>query len=433
MNLDALLTLMRQRLASDLHLREGRPPLMRVGGDLLPTEHPVLDSNNLWNLIAPALNETLVAKLETEREVDIDYEVPGVARFRLNVFYSKARIGAVIRLIPLEVPTIDMLGLPPVLKDLSVKPHGLFLVTGPTGSGKSTTLAACVEHINQTRHCHVVTIEDPIEFVYQDKKATLTQRALGRDSLDHKRALRAALRQDPDVILAGEMRDTETMELAIHAAETGHLVLSTLHTNDAKQTIDRILDSFPPEAQKGVRRMLAVSLVGVVCQRLIKRASGQGRIPALEIMVNSPAIKELIEKGDTMGMDKSIAASQSYWRMQTFNQSLAQLVLDRLILPEEALKNSASPDDLKLMMRGFGRNKSNFGNYAQTDEDRAADSARRAKEAEVQAQNIQKAQAAAQSEQQAQQGGVRRDNQKGTVMTGRFGKAAMRKHQRRHQ
>ncbi|MDF1663055.1 MAG: PilT/PilU family type 4a pilus ATPase, partial [Planctomycetota bacterium] len=338
MNLDALLTLMRQRLASDLHLREGRPPLMRVGGDLLPTEHPVLDSNNLWNLIAPALNETLVAKLETEREVDIDYEVPGVARFRLNVFYSKARIGAVIRLIPLDVPTIDMLGLPPVLKDLSVKPHGLFLVTGPTGSGKSTTLASCVEHINQTRHCHVITIEDPIEFVYQDKKATITQRALGRDSLDHKRALRAALRQDPDVILAGEMRDRETMELAIHAAETGHLVLSTLHTNDAKQTIDRILDSFPADVQKGVRRMLSVSLVGVVCQRLIKRASGQGRIPALEILVNSPAIRELIEKGDTMGMDKTIASSQSYWRMQTFNQSLAQLVQDRLILPEEALK-----------------------------------------------------------------------------------------------
>ena len=427
MNLDALLTLMRQRLASDLHLREGRPPLMRVGGDLLPTEHPVLDANNLWNLIAPALNETLVAKLEAEREVDIDYEVPGVARFRLNVFYSKARIGAVIRLIPLDVPTIDMLGLPPVLKDLSVKPHGLFLVTGPTGSGKSTTLASCVEHINSTRHCHVITIEDPIEFVYTDKKATITQRALGRDSLDHKRALRAALRQDPDVILAGEMRDKETMELAIHAAETGHLVLSTLHTNDAKQTIDRILDSFPADAQKGVRRMLAVSLVGVVCQRLIKRASGQGRIPALEILVNSPAIRELIEKGDTNGMDKTIASSQSYWRMQTFNQSLAQLVEDRFILPEEAIKNSGSPDDLKLMMRGFGRNKANFGNYSQTDEDRAADDARRAQEAEVQAQNVQKAQAAA----QAAQGGVRRDQNKGTVMTGRFGKAAARKNQRR--
>jgi twitching motility protein PilT len=411
MNLDALLTTMRQRLASDLHLREGRPPLMRVGGDLLATEHPPLDSHTLWSLVAPALNETLVKKLEDEREVDIDYEVSGVARFRLNIFYSKARIGAVIRLIPLEVPTIEMLGLPPVLKDLSSKPNGLYLVTGPTGSGKSTTLAACVEHINQSRHCHIITIEDPIEFVYQDKRATITQRALGRDSLNNKRALRSALRQDPDVILAGEMRDRETIELAIHAAETGHLVLSTLHTNDAKQTIDRILDAFSAEAQIGVRRVLAMTLVGVVCQRLIKRASGRGRVPVLEILVSTPAIKELIEKGDTTGIGRVMASSQAYWRMQTFNQSLAQLVQDRLIHQDEAMKASSSPDDLSLLLRGLGRgNKSNANFYSEEGEGAAA--------AEQQNQPAQ------------QQGQVKRDGQQGMMMTGRFGKAAQRRRDR---
>jgi len=353
--LDELLTLMQKRKASDLHLREGRPPLMRVGGDILPTEHAPLHAESLWNLLAPTMNESLVGKLEEEREVDLSYEVPGVARFRFNIFYARAKIGAVIRLIPVDVPTIDGLGMPAVLKDLSSKPHGIFLVTGPTGSGKSTTLAACVEHINRTRHCHIITVEDPIEFVYTDQKAVITQRALGRDSLSHKHALRAALRQDPDVILAGEMRDRETMELAIHAAETGHLVLSTLHTNDAKQTIDRILDSFPPEAQKGLRRMLSVTLIGVVCQRLIKHASGSGRVPAMEIMINSPAIRELINKGDTAGVGKAIQSSQSYYRMQSFNQHLAKLVSERKITTEDALANSGEPDDLKLLLRGLGR------------------------------------------------------------------------------
>lgn len=425
LTLDNILTLMRERVASDLHLRLGRPPLMRMGGDLLPTEHPPLTSDAVWALISPVMNEHLVAKLEEERELDLDYQVPGVARFRFNIFYTKGVLGAVIRLIPLDVPTIDQLGLPPVLKDLSVKPHGLFLVTGPTGSGKSTTLACCVEHINQTRHCHVITIEDPIEFVYSDKKATITQRALGRDSLTHKHALRAALRQDPDVILAGEMRDRETMELAIHAAETGHLVLSTLHTNDAKQTIDRILDTFPAEIQVGLRRMLSVSLIGVVCQRLIKSASGRGRVPAMEILVNSPAIKELIEKGDTAGIDKALAASQSYWRMQTFNQHLAQLVKERKITDEEAVKNSASPDDLKLMLRGLGRSqKSSFNMYAQSNEEAAA-----VKEAQVKAAAERQAKAAAAAKQQQQQ--QRPPSGRGNRMTGRFGKAAQRGQQRR--
>lgn len=344
-----------RRDGSDLILKVGRPPLMRLNGQLLPSEFPVQTDATIKETLAPILTDFHRQRLETEREVDLSFEIKGVARFRVNVFHQRNHVGTVIRLIPLETPTIDGLNLPPVLKDVAGNPHGIILVTGPTGSGKSTTLAAIVEHINTSRHAHIITIEDPVEFVYTDKKSTVTQRGIGEDTLSEKRALRAALRQNPDVILAGEMRDRETMELALHAAETGHLVLSTLHTNDARQSVTRITDAFPPEMRTGLLRMLSITMRAVISQRLIRRADGTGRAPAFEVMIVSPTIKQMIEKGDIDGMAKAIESSSSYYRMQSFNQSLAELVQRRLITPELAMDNSSSPGDLKLLLKGMTR------------------------------------------------------------------------------
>jgi len=343
------------RNGSDLVLKYGRPPLMRLSGQLLPSEFPVQDDASIKANLDPILKDYHRERLETEREVDLSFEIEGMARFRVNVFHQRGHVGTVIRLIPLTTPTIDEMNLPSVLKDVAVSPNGIVLVTGPTGSGKSTTLAAVVQHINLTRHAHVITIEDPVEFVYTDDKATITQRGIGEDTLSAGRALRAALRQNPDVILAGEMRDRETMELALHAAETGHLVLSTLHTNDAKQSITRITDAFPAENKIGLLRMLSNSLRAVVSQRLLRKADGSGRVAAHEIMIVSPTIEAMIEKGDIDGMAKAIASSSSYYRMQSFNQSLAELVAKRQITEKTALSASTEPGDLKLLLKGLSR------------------------------------------------------------------------------
>ena len=348
---DLLIELTRRR-GSDLVLKEGRPPIMRISGQMLPSEYLALTADALWALLGEVIGESYAKRLEAEREVDFGFEYEGIARFRANVFFQRSKIGAVIRAIPLEVPTIESLNLPSVLKDMAAAPNGILLVTGPTGSGKSTTLAAVVEYINRSRAAHIITIEDPIEFVYTDKKSTVTQRALGRDSLSIEKALRAALRQAPDVILAGEMRDRATMELAMHAAETGHLVLSTLHTNDAKQTIDRIIDTFPADARTGILRMLSVCLRGVLCQRLVRRTDGGGRVAAIEIMVNSPAIAVMLEKGNVHDIQKAIESSSSYYRMQSFNQALADLIRKRMISEEDGMANTATPSDLKLMLKG---------------------------------------------------------------------------------
>ncbi|MDC3379235.1 PilT/PilU family type 4a pilus ATPase [Planctomycetota bacterium] len=350
-----ILTNMVKRGGSDLILKQDRPPLMRLHGKLLQSNFEVQTAEVLWDNVSEILNDFYTEKLGEEREVDLSFEIEGVARFRVNVFHQRGRVGTVIRAIPLETPTIDELKLPSVLKDVAMSPHGIILVTGPTGSGKSTTLAAVVEHINMSRHAHIITIEDPIEFVYTDKRATITQRGIGEDVLNAGRALRAALRQNPDVILAGEMRDRETMELALHAAETGHLVMSTLHTNDAKQSVTRITDSFPPENKTGLLRMLSVCLKAVVSQRLLPTADGSGRVAAHEIMIVSPTIKQLIEKGAIDDMAKAIESSSSYYRMQSFNQSLCNLVNSRKITAEAALANSSSPGDLKLMLKGMQR------------------------------------------------------------------------------
>jgi twitching motility protein PilT len=341
------------RGGSDLHLKTGRPPLFRVSSDLAPGNFPELSDLDLNAILRAVLGREGYRLLQQDFECDASYELPGVARFRVNAFKRMGQFGAAFRAIPLTIPTIDLMGLPPVLKDICNAPQGMVLVTGPTGSGKSTSLAAMIEHLNQSQPLHIVTIEDPVEFVYTDQRSTITQRQLGSDVKSLHEALRRALRQDPDVILMGEMRDRETMELAMHAAETGHLVFSTLHTNDAKQTLDRIVDAFPAEASHQVRSMLALTLQAVVSQRLLRRADGLGRVAAVEIMINSPNIRELIAEGKTTQIEKAIAQSGDYYRMQTFNQALAKLVQARTITEEEGMKASTSPSDLRLILKGI--------------------------------------------------------------------------------
>ena len=331
MDIDAILKELVTRRGSDLHLKVGRPPLMRIASDLLPSEFPPLEDADMKAVLGQILGPLSWTRLEEDFEVDASYEIAEVARFRVNAFKERGRYGAAMRVIPLTTPTLDGMGHPAVLKDICQAAQGLVLVTGPTGSGKSTTLAAMITYINESTPLHIVTIEDPIEFIYTDKKCTIRQRQLGRDVKSLAEALRRVLRQDPDVILMGEMRDPETIELALHAAETGHLVFSTLHTNDAKQTIDRIISTFPTDAHPQIRAQLALALQAVVSQRLVKRADGSGRIAAMEIMINSPNIRELIHEGKTSSMEKAIASSGDFYRMQTFNQALAKLVQDRVV------------------------------------------------------------------------------------------------------
>jgi twitching motility protein PilT len=352
-DIDAILKELVSRRGSDLHLKIGRPPLMRISSDLLPSEFPPLSDVDMQGLLKHILKADGLARLEAEYELDASYEIKDVARFRINVFKERGQFGAAMRVIPLVIPTLDGMGLPALLKDICQAQQGMVLVTGPTGSGKSTTLAALMTHINETQPLHIVTIEDPIEFVYTDKMCTIRQRQLGTDVKSLAEALRRVLRQDPDVILMGEMRDPETIDLAMHAAETGHLVFSTLHTNDSKQTIDRIIDAFPSDAHSQVRAQLGLTLQAVVSQRLVRRADNNGRIAAMEIMINSPQIRELILEGKTQAIEKAMAASGDYYRMQTFNQALAKLTLDKTITEAEATAASTSPNDLKLLLKGF--------------------------------------------------------------------------------
>jgi len=352
-SIDAVLSDLILRGGSDLHLKIGRPPLFRVSSDLSPGSQPPLTEADMNAVLRTVLGRPGFRLLQEEFECDASYELPGVARFRVNAFKRMGQFGAAFRAIPLAIPSLDRMGLPPVLKDICKAPQGMVLVTGPTGSGKSTSLAAMVDYLNQTQPLHIVTIEDPVEFVYTDALSTITQRQLGSDVKSLHEALRRALRQDPDVILMGEMRDRETMELAMHAAETGHLVFSTLHTNDAKQTLDRIVDAFPAESSHQVRSMLALTLQAVVSQRLVRRADGKGRVAAVEVMINSPNIRELIAEGKTSQIEKSIAASGDFYKMQTFNQALARLIQSRTITEEEGMGASTSPSDLKLILRGI--------------------------------------------------------------------------------
>lgn len=329
---------------SDLHLRAGEPPVFRIHGKLTRTKYPVLESAE--ELVFPILNEQRRERLRTFMELDLSYEIEGVARFRVNCFKQRGKIGAVLRAIPVKIKTIDELMLPPICKDICLRPRGLVLVTGPTGSGKSTSLAAMVDHINRNRRCHIMTIEDPIEFVHNDMLSEINQREVEIDTHTFAAALKHVMRQNPDVILVGEMRDLETISLAITAAETGHLVFATLHTTDAPQTIDRIIDVFPPEQQNQIRMQLAVTIQSIISQTLLPRIDIEGRIAAFEVMVATPAIRTLIREGKTHQIYSDIQAGGEHG-MISLDQYLIDLLRKRYIAYEDALAKSSNPRDFE--------------------------------------------------------------------------------------
>ncbi len=350
-HLDQLLKLMTDRLASDLHLRPARPPLLRINGKLIPVDSEPVTPAAIEQMIGCLLNPLQQQQLEERMSLDLGYGVPGLARFRANIFRQRGTLAAVFRRIPFEVAGLETLGLPDVLEELTHLNSGLVLVTGPTGSGKSTTLAAMIRYILTRRPDHILTIEDPIEFLFGDDVATVSQREIGSDARSFSEALRHAMRQDPDVIMVGEMRDQETVSTVISAAETGHLVFSTLHTNSATQSVDRILDSFPGDQQRQVRLQLAQVLKGVVSIKLVERKDGQGLTPAVEILRRSPSIADLIEKGETEPLLEEIESSVAYYRMQSMNQSLLALMVHGTISHEEAMHQTPDPEDLSLKLR----------------------------------------------------------------------------------
>lgn len=342
MDITDLLTFCVQQGASDLHISAGEPPMIRKNGDILKVDPPPLQKEEARALLYDIMNDAQRRSFEEHRELDFSFGVPKVARFRANIFYQNRGLAGVFRVIPEKVLSLEELHAPPILTELANKPRGLVVVTGPTGSGKSTTLAAMVEHINQTHPYHILTIEDPIEFIYTPKRCSINQREVNRDTLSYNNALRSALREDPDVILIGEMRDLETMRLALTAAETGHLVFATLHTNSAAKTADRIIDAFPGNEKPLIRTMLAESLQGVIAQTLVKRADGKGRIAAFEIMVGIPAVRNLIRE-DKIAQLSSVIETHSQAGMQTLDQSLLQLVKRGLVKPEDARKKATDP------------------------------------------------------------------------------------------
>lgn len=319
--------------ASDVHISAGLPPVFRVHGELqVQRQWEPLDFEMTAGLVRPMLGNKWEV-FQEQGEIDLAYSLPGVSRFRVNVFHQRGSVGAAIRLIPREIPGLESLGLPPVVAELAGRQHGLILVTGPTGSGKSTTLAAMVDKINRERSCHIITLEDPIEYLHQHRRSIVNQREVGSDTRSFASALRAALRQDPDVILVGEMRDLETIATAITAAETGHLVLATLHTSSAVQSVDRIIDVFPPHQQGQVRIQLADTLEGVITQQLLPRADRKGRVAAVEVLIATPAVKNLIREGKTHQIVSSMQTGARYG-MQTMEMALRQLVTRGLIIDE---------------------------------------------------------------------------------------------------
>jgi len=341
-SIEQLLATVVERDASDLHIKVGSPPGMRVDGDLRPMGDKPLKPVDTENLVKQLLTDDQWAKFQRDGDLDTSYAVPGVSRFRVNVLTQRRTIGMVVRRIPTRIPTIEDLQLPDVCRTLAERPRGLVLVTGPTGSGKSTTLAALVDHVNESRSGHIVTMEDPIEFVHEDKNCWVTQREIGTDCSDFKAALRRALRQDPDVILVGEMRDFETIGLAVTAAETGHLVFGTLHTTSAVQTIGRIVDVFPPAQQQQIRLQLADTLRGVVSQTLLPRADGRGRAAAMEIMTGTDGVRALIREGKTVQITNLIQTGAKEG-MLTLEASLNRLVAERTITYETAVAKANNP------------------------------------------------------------------------------------------
>ena len=341
--------------ASDLHLTAGSPPMVRKKGKLSALDYPVLNAQDTREIVYSILNNEQRKRLENDWQIDLSYSVPNRARFRVNAFFQRASIGAVMRTIPQDIPHLEDLGLPPVLADFTRKPRGFVLVTGPTGSGKSTTLAAMIDMINKERHEHILTIEDPIEFLHRHQNCIVNQRELGTDASSFAQGLKAALRQDPDVILVGEMRDLETMATALTAAETGHLVFATLHTQDTAQTVDRIVDAFPPEQQHQVRVQLSIALQGIVTQQLLPTADGKGRACSTEVLVPTAGVRNLIREGKTHQIYSAIQTGAAHG-MQTMDASLVDLVRQGKITHQLAERRSSTPAELKRLLGGAAPN-----------------------------------------------------------------------------
>ncbi len=349
-----LLEIVLERGASDLHITAGAPPTIRLHGDLIRlVDYPILSPRILQGMIYAILPQKMRERLEGELELDMSYALPGKARFRVNVYYQRDSIGAAFRLIPYEIKTVESLGLPSVVADLARYPRGFVVVTGPTGSGKSTSLAGMVDIVNRERAAHIMTVEDPIEFLHKHQQCIVNQREVGADTHSFSQALKHVLRQDPDVILVGEMRDLETISTAITAAETGHLVFATLHTQDAPQTIDRIIDVFPPHQQQQVRVQLATTLQGVVTQQLLQTADGRSRAVACEVVICTPAVRNLIREGKVHQI-YSIMQAGGRFGMQTMDQALATLVKEGAISQQLAYERSHDPEELNRLIGGAG-------------------------------------------------------------------------------
>jgi twitching motility protein PilT len=352
-HIDDLLKEVVERNASDLHICVGVPPVLRVDGQLIPMNFEKFEPMESQRILYDILTDEQIQRFEDHWELDFSYSLQGLARFRVNIFKDKGTVAAAFRLIPMKIPTIKELQLPPVLETITRRPRGLVLVTGPTGSGKSTSLAAMINQINSERSVHIITIEDPIEYLHQHRFSIINQREVGQDTKEFANALRAALREDPDVILVGEMRDLETMQNAIRAAETGHLVFATLHTNSAAATVDRVIDVFPSEQQDQIRLMLSNSLEAVLCQQLLPRAGMPGRVCCMEIMIATPAIRNLIREAKSHQITSIIQTSANVG-MQTMDQHLRDLYHRGVITYDDAINRAMNPEELKNMINQAG-------------------------------------------------------------------------------
>ncbi len=355
MELNDILTVAVKAKGSDIHIKTGLPPIVRIDGRLHPIPNaPRLTPEIVATMAHSMMNQRQRQIFEEHWEVDLAYAIPGLGRFRVSAYHQRGTVAMVFRVITMAIPSLEALNLPPVLKKICAEERGLILVTGTTGSGKSSTLAAMIDHINQSRTCNIITVEDPVEFLHRDNKSIISQREVGCDTQTFASALKGALRQDPDVILVGEMRDLETIETAMTAAETGHLVMSTLHTMDAAETVNRIIGVFPPFHQRQVRIQLAGIIKGVISQRLVPKADGKGRVPAVEVMLGTARVRECIDdENKTKEIHDAIAQGYVSYGMQTFDQSLMKLLTSGLITYEEAMRQSSNPDDFALKMSGI--------------------------------------------------------------------------------
>ena len=354
MNIRTVLEKMIASRASDLHLKAGTPPVVRVDGVLYTLDEPAPDAQALRDVCDQLLNEEQRLFFSTHNEIDFAFGVAGLARFRANIFMQRGTVALALRHVPVEVPTIEELHLPPIVRELAFSPRGLILVTGRTGSGKSTTLAAMIDSLNRVTTRNVITVEDPIEFLHRDRMSFIHQREVGLDTHSFIDGLRYVMRQDPDIILVGEIRDLETMNTALTAADTGHLVLSTLHTTDVVQTLQRIISFYPPHQHDEIRLSISSNLRAVISQRLIPRSDGTGRVPAIEVLISTPTIREYILTPDkTPMLHSAVAEGMTQYGMQTFDQAVLGLMRDGLITEEEALKNCNNPNELSLKLKGI--------------------------------------------------------------------------------